>query len=98
MRPSLPASRGAVLIYTLVYKLFDIYQILIVIWCVMSWVPRGLGNGGVDAFRDAVGTLVEPYLNVFRGLIPPFSGIDFSPIIGIFVLQIIERLVLSIII
>lgn len=81
----------------LIANLFRVYDLLIVVWCLMSWVPRGVGNGGVDAFRDALGTLVEPYLNIFRRFIPPVSGIDFSPIVAIFALELIERLVFSII-
>lgn len=85
-------------LYSLVVRIFNVYEMLIVVWCLMSWVPRGVGRGGVDAFRDALGMLVEPYLGFFRRFIPPLGGIDFSPIIAIFALQIIERVVLSIII
>ncbi|WP_321971965.1 YggT family protein [Paratractidigestivibacter sp.] len=84
-------------IYTLVVRLFSVYEFLIVVWCLMSWVPRGTGKGGLDAFRDALGMLVCPYLNLFRRFIPPFSGIDFSPIVAIFALQLIERFLFSII-
>lgn len=59
--------------------------------------PRGAGKGGVDAFRDALAMLVEPYIGLFRRFIPPFGGIDFSPIVAIFALQLIERMLLSII-
>lgn len=81
----------------LIARLFNVYEFLIVLWCIMSWVPRGIGRGGVDAFRDALGSIVEPYLGFFRRLIPAFGGIDFSPILAIFALGIIERVVLSII-
>jgi YggT family protein len=33
--------------------------------------------------------LTDPYLNVFRSIIPPLGGIDFSAIIAIFLLQIV---------
>lgn len=82
---------------SLIARLFNVYEFLIVVWCLMSWVPRGIGKGGVDAFRDALGMLVEPYLSLFRRFIPPLGGIDFSPIIAIFALDIIERVVFSII-
>ena len=45
---------------SLIARLFNVYEFLIVVWCIMSWVPRGIGRGGVDAFRDALGSLVEP--------------------------------------
>ncbi len=83
-------------LYRLIAQLFNVYYFLIVIWCVLSWIPRGL-NGLVDDIRNAIGMLVEPYLNFFRRFIPPIMGIDFSPIIAIFALEIIERVILAII-
>jgi len=79
----------------LIYRLFELYQLLIVIWCILTWVPRTPG-GFLDDVSQAIGTLVEPFLGVFRGLIPPFGGIDFSPIVAILVLRLIMRLVLAI--
>ncbi len=81
-------------LYSIITKLFQIYMLLIVIWCIMSWIPRG--SSTVDSIRDALGSLVEPWLNLFRRLIPPFGGIDFSPIVALFALELIERLILSI--
>ena len=33
--------------------------------------------------------LTDPYLNIFRSVIPPLGGIDLSPIVAIFLLQIV---------
>ena len=77
-------------------RLVDLYQLLIVIWCVMSWIPRG--NETVERIRYAIGTLVEPYLGIFRRLIPSVGGIDFSPILAIVVLNLAMRLVAGILI
>ena len=41
-----------------------------------------------------VNRLVAPYMNLFRRFVPPLGGIDFSPIIAIFALSIIENVVL----
>lgn len=78
----------------LIQRLFNIYELLIVVWCLMSWLPMRSG-GLLDDVRGAIGMLVEPYLNLFRRIIPPFGGIDFSPIVAIFALGIIERVVFS---
>ena len=77
-------------LFVLIDKLLNIYQWLIVIWCLMSWLPRT--GGLLDDIRGAIGTLVEPYLNVFRRLIPPVMMIDFSPVIALFALTLIKRL------
>lgn len=80
---------------SLVYRLFDIYSWLIVIWCLMSWIPARPG-GFFDDLKAAIGTLVEPYLGLFRRFIPPIAGMDWSPVVAILVLTVIERVALSI--
>lgn len=80
----------------LIQRLFNIYEVLIVVWCLMSWLPASRG-GLLDDIRGAIGMLVEPYLGIFRRVIPPFGGIDFSPVVAILALGIIERLVFSLI-
>lgn len=67
----------------------DFYGFLIIAYVLMSWIPmRG------DTITDIYGvlaSLVEPYLGVFRRFIPPMGGMDFSPIVGIIVLQFLVR-------
>ena len=41
--------------------------------------------------------LVERYLGLFRRFIPPVMGVDFSPIVAILALSLIERLLFAII-
>ena len=81
---------------SLIQRLFDIYGWLIVIWCLLTWLPMRPG-GFADDLRGALGMLVEPYLNLFRRFIPPLGGVDVSPIVAILVLTAIERLVYTII-
>lgn len=81
---------------SLIQRLFNIYGWLIVIWCLLTWVPMRPG-GFADDLRGALGMLVEPYLNLFRRFIPPLGGVDISPIVAILVLTAIERLVYTII-
>lgn len=81
---------------SLIQRIFDIYGWLIVIWCLLTWIPMRQG-GFLDDLRGALGMLVEPYLNLFRRIIGPIGGIDFSPIVAILVLTVIERLIFTII-
>ena len=78
-------------IFLIVTRLLDIYGWLIVIWCVLSWVPA-TSSSLFEDLRAAISTLVEPFVGVFRRFIPPVMGIDFSPIVAIFALTLIERL------
>ncbi|MBO7672812.1 YggT family protein [bacterium] len=76
----------------IVYNLFQLYFILIILYCFMSFFPRLDRNSGAVRI---VATLVEPYLAIFRRFIPPAGGLDFSPIIAMIVLQILQVLVCS---
>ena len=74
-------------------SLLNFYELLIVAWCIMSWFPIRQGSL-VGDIAVVVNRLVAPYMNLFRRFVPPFGGIDFSPIIAIFALSIIENVIL----
>lgn len=87
---------NSIVIARLIYTLVNFYTILIFVWCLMTWFPRREGGLLADVF-DAVGSLVTPYLNLFRRMIPSAAGVDFSPVIAIIVLNLAKRLLVSII-
>ena len=74
-------------------RLLDFYQILIIVWCILSWFPMPR-EGVIADLIGAVDALVSPYINLFRRFIPPFGGLDFSPMLAILVLGVIERAIL----
>lgn len=86
---------GLYTVVSLIQKVFDIYGWLIVAWCLMTWIPTRSGSL-FDDIRGAVGMLVEPYLNLFRRFIPPIMNVDWSPVVALFVLRIVERLLYAI--
>ena len=67
------------------------YGTLLVVYVLMSWFPL---NGVVLDIYRVLGSVVEPYLSVFRNLIPPLGAFDFSPLVAYFVLQILVNYVL----
>ena len=75
------------------YTLLRIYSFCIVVWCLSSWIT--VSNDSVRNILEAIGKIVEPYLSVFRRAIPPISGVDLSPIIALFVLNLVERFAIS---
>jgi YggT family protein len=81
--------------------LFLVYFILIFVRILLSWIPRLPYNRALRAFVDFVHETTDPYLNVFRRLLPPLGGggmaIDISPILAIIVLLIAERIVVGLI-
>jgi YggT family protein len=46
-----------------------------------------------DAILGFLRDVCEPYLRIFRRILPSFGGLDFSPIIAIIVLQLVGQLV-----
>lgn len=76
-----------------VYNLFEIYFWLILVRCLLSFIPS------IDWYKqpfEGLKDVTDLYLNLFRKIIPPIGGLDFSPIIAIIVLQILEHLILYI--
>jgi len=84
-----------------VAALFLVYIILILIRVLMSWIPRMPYNPALRAVLDFVVETTDPYLNIFRRVIPPIGGggfgLDLSPMIGIIVLFVLRELVVALI-
>jgi YggT family protein len=82
-----------------VAALFLVYIVLILIRVLMSWIPRMPYNPTLRTVLDFISETTDPYLNLFRRLIPPLGGggfgLDLSPMIGIIVLVILRSLIVS---
>lgn len=95
----LALTRGDVADY--VGALFLVYIILILIRVLISWIPRMPYSPALRAVLDFVSETTDPYLNLFRRIIPPIGGggfgLDLSPMIGIIVLVILRGIVTSLI-
>lgn len=74
-------------------NIFNLYFFLIILRIFLSWIP-GLRweNQPWNTLRD----ITDIYLNVFRRWIPPLGGLDFSPIVALIVLQIVQNLIVYI--
>jgi YggT family protein len=96
---TLALSRADVADY--VSALFLVYIVLIFINVLISWVPRMPYNRWLRAFLDFVTETTNPYLNLFRRVLPPIGGggfaLDLSPIIGVIVLFVLQGLVVGLI-
>jgi YggT family protein len=97
--PLLAITRDDVANY--VSAVFLVYFILIFIRILLSWIPRMPYYPWLRTTVDFVHQVVDPYLNVFRRLLPPLGvggmGLDLSPILAIIVLSIVWRVVVSLI-
>ncbi|MDH5752547.1 MAG: YggT family protein [Deltaproteobacteria bacterium] len=77
-----------------VSMLFRLYTFLVLARVVLSWVQTDPRNQLVSL----VVRLTEPVMAPVRNLMPAMGGFDFSPILVLFLLQIAEKLVLSLLI
>lgn len=69
-----------------------VYVLLILAYIVTSWFPAG-SSSTVERIRQFLTDVCEPYLRLFRRVIPPIGPLDLSPIVGVFTLYILERIV-----
>jgi YggT family protein len=75
-----------------VHVFIGVYVLLIIAYIIMSWVrlPYSAALSRVQRFLFDV---CEPYLRLFRRILPPFGALDLSPIVGIFALYFIDFLI-----
>lgn len=74
----------------LVNLLFKILKIILVSRIILSWFPHNRFNPIINLIY----VLSDPILEPFRKLIKPMNGIDFSPIILFFLLNILQNFIL----
>lgn len=76
-----------------VSTVFYIYMMLLLVRVLSSWFPD-IQDHPLLRF---VAKYTDPYLNIFRNIVPPIGGVlDISPIIAFFALQLIESVVTAI--
>ncbi len=76
-------------VYTLLIILFIIVQLL------FAAGLRPPYSRTTDAILGFLRDICEPFLRLFRRVLPPFGGFDFSPILAILSLQILNSLVVG---
>ena len=61
-----------------------VYVLLIFVYVLTSWVRR---------ISDFLRDVCEPYLRLFRRILPPLGPLDLSPVVAIFALFVLMRVV-----
>jgi YggT family protein len=94
-----PLAIGRDAIADYVSALFLVYLILIFARILLSWIPRIPYNPYLRAVIDFIHEVTDPYLNLFRRIVPSLGrggfALDLSPILGVIVLLIVEALVVG---
>jgi YggT family protein len=80
---------------TLIY----VYTLLIILYIVIQLLfsvgIRPPYSRAVDTVINFLRDICEPFLRVFRRLIPSFGGLDFSPNLAIVTLEIINAVIVN---
>lgn len=80
------------LLVTTLSTFLTIYTILLFIRILLTWFPN---VNWFDPPFSILSQLTDPYLNIFRNIIPPLGGLDFSPVLAILLLQVVQQAVSS---
>ena len=99
--PVLPLADARGSVADFVGALIYVYSLLIVAYIVTTFIFAMGVRIPYSRWSDAILTFLrdvsEPYLRIFRRFIPPIGAFDFSPIIALFVLFFVGRLLVSLI-
>ena len=81
----------ALLVYLLqvLAQTLGIYLLVLLVRVLLSWFPNLDWSNPLLA---GVSAITDPYLNVFRGLIPPIGGFDLSAILAFLALNLGQQL------
>ena len=72
--------------------LFYFYSLLLIIRVFLTWIPS------IDWFKQpfaAIRSFTDPFLNIFRGIIPPIGMFDISPMLAFILLYIIQGIIVG---
>jgi len=69
--------------------LFQVYTIMLFVRIISSWVPEIQQY----KFMHFISFYTDPYLNMFRRVIPPLGMFDLSPIVAFFALTLAKNFI-----
>lgn len=62
----------------------SIYSLILVVRLLLTWLPM---VGWAQQLAATLSPITDPYLNIFRSVLPTMGGFDFSPILALLALQ-----------
>lgn len=81
------------LLVTFIQVLGRVFSLAILVRVLLSWIPMDPSNPIIRFIYD----ITEPVLAPLRRVIPPVGGMDLSPIVAMFVIEIVQRALLTLI-
>ena len=78
------------ILFTSLVTFLNFYLAILFVRILLSWFPN---IDWSNPFFSAIAQLTDPYLNLFRSVIPPIGGLDLSAILAIILLQVLASVV-----
>ena len=73
---------------------FQVYILLILAYVLTSWIRMPYALHRVQRFLDDV---CEPYIRIFRRILPSLGPLDLSPIVAVITLVVAQRVLVDLI-
>jgi YggT family protein len=72
----------------LVNTALRLYSLTIFVYVMLSWLQ---GVQWATRLRETLEPVCEPYIGLFRRIVPPMGMMDFSPLVALLVLEYLVR-------
>jgi YggT family protein len=79
-------------VITVLVRFIQIYNVLLIVRILLSWFQTA---GWAMQIMSFLSPITDPYLNIFRSIIPPLGGLDFSPFLAFILLNVLQSLLIS---
>lgn len=73
----------------ILFTALEVFKWLVIVRCLLSFIPHNPHQPVIKFIYD----VTEPLMAPFRRILPLAGGVDFSPILLFFVIQIVQSLV-----
>jgi YggT family protein len=93
---TLPTGDAVTSVDEFLYVFASIYTLVILAYILSSWL-RLPYSPTLNRIQRFLYDVCEPYLRLFRRVLPSMGPLDLSPMIAVFVLWIVEQLVVRLI-
>jgi len=84
-------TNGLAVLLMVLSQAVNIYLFVLFVRVLVSWFPNMAGNPVIGG----VASITDPYLNIFRGVIPPIGGIDLSALLAFITLNLLQSLLMA---
>ena len=83
-------------IFSIVHLLLDVLWWIIIVQAILSWLIAfnvlNMSSNGVRSITQALDRLTAPLYRPIRRFLPDFGGIDFSPLVVLLLIMVLQKL------